>query len=64
MDSRERLIELSLKIAKVLIINPEKDKRYVEFLVKYKLPNSGPTPELLDSLNKEQREELFKIVTR
>jgi hypothetical protein len=62
MNNREKLLELSLKIAKTLIINPEKDKRYIEFLEKHKLPNSGPTPELLDSLNKEQREELFKII--
>lgn len=63
MDNQnQKLANLALITAKVLMLNPEKDKRYVEFLAKHKLPNSGPTAELLGSLSKEQREELFKII--
>jgi hypothetical protein len=56
------LDKLSLQINRVLAFSPEKDKRYIEFLEKHQLPNSGPTPELLSSLNKEQRVELMKII--
>lgn len=61
MDA-ERLKQLCIEINYALSVNPEKDKRYIAFLVKHKLPNSGPTPELLSKLNKEQKEELLSIV--
>lgn len=46
-----------------LACDKEKENKYIEFLQKHNL-KSGPSPEFLASLNKEQRVELAKIFQR
>ena len=58
----QSLTNLALVLTKMLAADPEKDKQYIAFLEKHKLPNSGPTPKLLESLTLEQRKELVKII--
>lgn len=63
-DAKQKTYEELAKVAaKTICIDPLKEKLYIEFLEKHNLPNSGPTPELMESLNKPQREELAKIIT-
>ena len=50
-------------LVRAICTDPIKEKLYIEFLNKHSLPNSGPTPQLMESLNKSQREEIAKIIT-
>lgn len=59
--NQEDLRKLAFSIEFAMSKDKNKELSYITFLKKNNLPNSGPTPELLSSLNKKQREELVKI---
>lgn len=58
----DKLRILCIHIIEVLCKDEKKNEKYISFLEKHKLPNSGPTPELLNLLNQEQKEELINII--
>ena len=62
MSNQANLKRLALSLSEILAKDSEKNQKYIEFLQKHKLPNSGPTPKLLDSLNLNQRLELVEII--
>lgn len=58
---QEKLKMLALSMEITMSKDRHKELSYIEFLKKHNLPNSGPTPKLLSSLNKSQKIELTKI---
>ncbi len=57
----EKLFKLGYMMEIAMISDNSKHELYINFLKKYSLPNSGPTIELLKSLNNNQRVELINI---
>ena len=57
---RDKLTKLCLVITEAICSDRAKEEAYIEFLNKHGL-KSGPTPELLASLDKKQRKELIDI---
>ena len=62
MNEAEALKIIATKMAIDLSCNREKEEKYIAFLQKHNL-KSGPSPEFLAKLNKEQRVELAAIFT-
>lgn len=56
----QQLHDLCVHMNKVMAFDAQKEESYIIFLKIHGL-TSGPTPELLKSLNNEQRHELAKI---
>ena len=62
MDNKDKLNALALAISKIVSQDQLKNDKYIAFLKKHGLPNSGPTVELLNSLTKDQRTELIGFI--
>jgi hypothetical protein len=59
---REKLSQLVSAATLILNRDEKKNKKYIAFLEKHKLPCSGPTEVLFASLNQQQRVELVEII--